>query len=150
MNVAVSKTNNAQALGNNSVAIGNGSIANADNTVSVGAAGAERRITNVARGVADTDAVNVAQLRDINQTLGNVARIANRGVAMAAALAQPAFSFEPGTSGFVGVGSYRGEGAIAIGVVHVLSGGASMLSAGVSTVGTGSTVFRAGYSLRFK
>ena len=44
------------------VALGQGSIANLPNTVSVGAPGAERRITNVAAGVNPTDAVNVSQL----------------------------------------------------------------------------------------
>ena len=44
------------------MALGQGSIANLPNTVSVGAPGAERRITNVAAGVNPTDAVNVGQL----------------------------------------------------------------------------------------
>ncbi|VTU37889.1 Adhesin YadA precursor [Variovorax sp. PBL-H6] len=38
--------------------------------VSVGAAGAERRVTNVAAGSGDTDAVNVAQLRAVNNVAG--------------------------------------------------------------------------------
>src|SRR3546814_9817733 len=46
----------------NSVALGNGSVADRANTVSVGAAGQERQIVNVAAGTSDTDAVNVAQL----------------------------------------------------------------------------------------
>ncbi|MFM0734111.1 YadA-like family protein [Paraburkholderia sediminicola] len=54
---------NAQSLAANSVALGSNSVADRANTVSVGAAGAERQITNVAAGTADTDAVNVAQLR---------------------------------------------------------------------------------------
>jgi len=54
---------NAQALANNSVAIGSNSVADRANTVSVGAAGAERQITNVATGTKDTDAVNVSQIK---------------------------------------------------------------------------------------
>uniref|UniRef100_UPI00262E75E8 YadA family autotransporter adhesin n=1 Tax=Paraburkholderia sp. TaxID=1926495 RepID=UPI00262E75E8 len=54
---------NAQSLAANSVALGSNSVADRANTVSVGAAGAERQITNVAAGTADTDAVNVAQLK---------------------------------------------------------------------------------------
>ncbi|MGE8452473.1 MAG: YadA family autotransporter adhesin, partial [Pseudomonadales bacterium] len=74
---------NAKAYSAQSVALGANSIANASlitnaynpNTlytlaglnpvgeVSVGSAGKERRITNVAAGAADTDAVNVSQLR---------------------------------------------------------------------------------------
>jgi autotransporter adhesin len=54
---------NAQSLAANSVAIGSNSVANRANTVSVGSAGNERQITNVAAGTADTDAVNVSQLK---------------------------------------------------------------------------------------
>ncbi|ASK20581.1 ESPR-type extended signal peptide-containing protein, partial [Halomonas sp. N3-2A] len=39
----------------------------ADSEVSVGSAGAERRITNVAAGATDTDAVNVSQLKAVEQ-----------------------------------------------------------------------------------
>ncbi|MBF6025000.1 ESPR-type extended signal peptide-containing protein [Lysobacter niastensis] len=53
----------ATASGSNSVAIGAGSVASASNTVSVGAVGSERTVSNVAAGVNDTDAVNVAQLK---------------------------------------------------------------------------------------
>ena len=75
---------NAQATAVNSVALGSNSTTTADLTqaaynpgtgaiagltpvgeVSVGSAGAERRITNVAAGSADTDAVNVSQLRQV-------------------------------------------------------------------------------------
>jgi trimeric autotransporter adhesin len=54
---------NAQASANNSVALGANAIADRANSVSVGAAGNERQITHVAAGTADTDAVNVAQLK---------------------------------------------------------------------------------------
>lgn len=72
---------NAQALGANSmalgvdavasapgsVALGAGSQATRENTVSVGAPGAERQITNVAAGVEKTDAVNVGQAHQISR-----------------------------------------------------------------------------------
>ncbi|EFE06274.1 YadA-like family protein [Citrobacter youngae] len=67
----------ANAQGTDSVAIGSGSISSAENsvalgtnsvadeadTVSVGSSTQQRRITNVAAGVNNTDAVNVAQLK---------------------------------------------------------------------------------------
>jgi autotransporter adhesin len=53
----------AVATAANSVALGSNSVANRANSVSVGSVGAERQITNVAAGTADTDAVNVAQLK---------------------------------------------------------------------------------------
>ncbi|WP_137648711.1 YadA-like family protein [Escherichia albertii] len=51
------------AAADNSVALGTGSEANEENTVSVGSSTNQRRITNVAAGKNDTDAVNVAQLK---------------------------------------------------------------------------------------
>ncbi|MBW9135077.1 hypothetical protein JNC05_39180, partial [Paraburkholderia ginsengiterrae] len=52
----------------------------ANGEVSVGSAGAERRITNVAAGSAATDAVNVSQLQSED------AKVNNEGAATAAAL----------------------------------------------------------------
>ncbi|MBW9133283.1 hypothetical protein JNC05_29820, partial [Paraburkholderia ginsengiterrae] len=105
---AVASASNAVALGNgasattlNSVALGAGSIASsttlttagynpgtstiaastaAGGEVSVGSAGAERRITNVAAGLNATDAVNVSQLQSED------AKVNNEGAATAAAL----------------------------------------------------------------
>jgi autotransporter adhesin len=54
---------NAQASGNNAVALGANSVADRADSVSVGASGQERQITNVKAGTADTDAVNVSQLK---------------------------------------------------------------------------------------
>ena len=51
------------AAADNSVALGTGSEANEENTVSVGSSTNQCRITNVAAGKNDTDAVNVAQLK---------------------------------------------------------------------------------------
>jgi len=53
----------AQATAKQSVALGSGSVADRDNSVSVGSQGNERQITHVKAGTADTDAVNVAQLK---------------------------------------------------------------------------------------
>lgn len=64
--------NGASAQGNNSVALGAGSTdGGQDNVVSVGAAGAERRITNVAAGTisaTSTDAVNGSQLASLGHS----------------------------------------------------------------------------------
>ena len=121
----------SQATGSNSVAIGANSVANQANTVSVGAPGSERRITNLAPGVAGTDAVNVNQLGYVNQRVdqlqGNIDRVQSRADAGAAAgiavgsLPQP---FEPGQSMMAaGIGSFGGEGAVAIGYSQRTSDG---------------------------
>lgn len=66
---------NGASAGKNGVALGAGSVAAAD-TVSVGSVGKERKITNVATGTDDTDAVNVKQLKDVSE-------IANKGFSVA-------------------------------------------------------------------
>lgn len=82
----------ATATAPNSVALGAGSITGADlaapaydpsgegvagavpaGEISVGAAGQERRITNVAAGSADTDAANVGQLKALDQKFTDMA-----------------------------------------------------------------------------
>ena len=61
--VATGIAGGAKADTNNSVALGSGSVTNEEYTVSVGNETTKRRITNVAAGISDTDAVNVAQLK---------------------------------------------------------------------------------------
>ncbi|WP_159907627.1 YadA family autotransporter adhesin [Caballeronia humi] len=63
----------ARASGRNSVALGTNSLADRANSVSVGSKGQERQITNVKAGTADTDAVNVAQLKSTGliDSMGN-------------------------------------------------------------------------------
>ncbi|OEY99267.1 hypothetical protein BIY45_17750 [Stenotrophomonas sp. BIIR7] len=53
----------AKAEGLSSVALGAGAVATEANTVSLGVVGSERKIVNLAAGVADTDGVNVSQLK---------------------------------------------------------------------------------------
>ena len=68
---AMALGSNSSASAGNSVALGSGSVADRENTVSVGAAGGERQITNVAAGTADTDAVNVSQLKSAGLVNGD-------------------------------------------------------------------------------
>ncbi|WP_235527437.1 YadA-like family protein [Burkholderia sp. Leaf177] len=66
----------AIASANNAVALGSNSVADRANSVSVGAAGKERQVTNVAAGTASTDAVNVGQLTSISDNLGTLGSFA--------------------------------------------------------------------------
>ncbi|CAG4891651.1 ESPR-type extended signal peptide-containing protein [Paraburkholderia gardini] len=68
---AVAIGGNARASFDNSVALGANSTTDRANSVSVGSVGHERQITNVAAGTADTDAVNVAQLKQAGVIDGN-------------------------------------------------------------------------------
>jgi trimeric autotransporter adhesin len=70
---------NAHASAANAVALGSGSLADRANTISVGASGAERQIVNVAAGSANTDAVNVSQLKGVTNALGGGASVAADG-----------------------------------------------------------------------
>ena len=63
VNNAVVLGHNAKVTGEGGVALGAGSVADRANAVSVGSTGANRQIINVAAGEADTDAVNVSQLK---------------------------------------------------------------------------------------
>ncbi|MFV8903283.1 YadA family autotransporter adhesin, partial [Serratia fonticola] len=56
----------------NAVALGVGSVADRMNSVSVGSKGKERQITNVAAGTEDTDAVNLAQLKQVSGDITNI------------------------------------------------------------------------------
>ena len=115
------------------VALGAGSQADQPHTVSVGRPGSERRITNVAPGLAGTDAVNVNQL---NQSMGSIAsnldnkldalsgdlrKYAARGTAAAMAMPSiPALAPGEGWAG-MGVGTYGGQAAVGIGVAYQAS-----------------------------
>lgn len=68
VNNAVVLGHNAKVTGEGGVALGAGSVADRANAVSVGSKGAERQIINVAAGEADTDAVNVSQLKKVSDT----------------------------------------------------------------------------------
>lgn len=67
----------ARAQGSRSVAIGEGSVATDADTVSFGTSNFARRLVNVKAGIADTDGVNVAQLRSIPPALGGGSTFVN-------------------------------------------------------------------------
>jgi autotransporter adhesin len=171
-NFSVAVGNNAQATADNSVALGNGSVADEANTVSVGSAGGERRVTHVAAGVDDRDAVNLNQmLAGDAQTLdaaraytdeqvgalrgefGELAGTVERSLdtmrrevrevgAMGAAMAQmtgTAAAIRSDSAVAVGVGGYRGQSALAIGLQGRVSD-RLVLSTGASWAGDHASV----------
>ena len=75
VNNAVVLGHNAKVTGEGGVALGAGSVADRANAVSVGSTDAERQITNVAAGTYNTDAVNVSQLKKVEEVAAN----ANKG-----------------------------------------------------------------------
>ncbi|WP_420220338.1 YadA-like family protein [Metapseudomonas resinovorans] len=134
---------NAKARSRNSVAIGANSVADRENSVSVGSAGAERQITNVAAGTVETDAVNLGQL---NKSVADITNNANAytdvqvnglrhdlnelddelsaGIAGAMAMASLPQPYSPGASmAAVGLGNYRGQSSLAVGVSRISDNG---------------------------
>jgi autotransporter adhesin len=123
--------------------------------VSVGVAGGERQITNVAPGTAGTDAVNVNQLNATalglqNQINDNRVE-ARRGIAVA--LAANGFTTPVRAGGTtVGVtgGFYRGESAVGFNIAHRFAGWPALVGYGsVSTAGSGDVGGKVGASFEF-
>ena len=136
---AIAVGTNANASAANSVALGANSVADQANTVSVGSAGNERRITNVAPGIADTDGVNVSQLRGMSTTIlnqannyaDNIGRKAYAGVAMAMALQAP--QWVPGKLTYsASLGFYQSQAALGVSMRRTSDTGRYSWAAGVS------------------
>jgi len=88
------------------------------------------------------------RLSAIDTRISRVERIANRGVAAAMAMQQAPVAIGPGESSVTaGVGGYRGEAAIAVGIHHVTRKNI-MFSAGVATSG-GTAAYRLGGAWKF-
>ena len=152
-----------QAAATNSVAIGTGSVASAANTVSVGSAGSERRVTNVAAGIAPTDAVNVSQLGGITsgfqgQLNGLQSQItanqteARRGIAASAALAVAAMPSGPGrTTVSLNCGFFQGQTGVGVAVAHRLnlSSAIPLMVQGSYANSGGMNIGRAGVAVEF-
>lgn len=111
-----------EAKGKNSVSIAGGSTdGGRSNTVSVGAPGHERTISNVAPGVLNSDAATVGQLKaglnNVYGKLGEYKKDSRAGTASAMAIGNLPQSTIPG-KGMVSLGGgfYDGESAMAIGL----------------------------------
>ena len=122
--------------------------AKADGVVSVGAAGNERRVQNVAAGeisATSTDAINGSQLysvaKGVDQLDGKVNRMNRKlrsGIAAATAMTNIPQVTMPGKSALgAGVGSYDGQGALAVGYSRMSDSGRVIfkVSAGATTQG---------------
>ena len=130
--------------------------AKADGVVSVGAAGNERRIQNVAAGEissTSTDAINGSQLYSVANGVGNrinnlqgqvnkLGKRMNAGVAGAMAAANLMQPHKPGQSAaMAAIGQHHGEAAVAVGYSRISDNGkyGVKLSVGANTQGQLST-----------
>lgn len=145
-NGATALGNNSQVTAENSVALGADSIADQPNTVSVGSPTNLRRITNVADGIDPTDAVNVRQL---DASISQNENLINSTGALAAALTgiMP-LDYDPKspTQIGIGIGGYRGETAVAIGINHYIND--SVLFNVGASFGGGENMWRGGLTWR--
>ena len=119
-------------------------------TVSLTAAGLDNgghQIHNVAAGTANTDAATVGQVRAAAHALNN--RVNEAGAHAAALAAMNPLSYDPLKKSQVmaGVGSYKGNKALALGVAHYANED-TLFNVGVS-VGNGENMVNAGVTYRF-
>ena len=140
---------NAEAKASGSVALGEGSVAKEENTVSVGNIGHERRITNVQDPKNLTDAANKRyvdhSVNSVRNELKQTDRKLRGGIAGAVAMANiPTTNRAGSTMVGVGVGNFKGQNAVAVGLskssdnnrIHFKVSG-SATSAGDYAVGGG-------------
>ncbi|WP_250538749.1 MULTISPECIES: YadA family autotransporter adhesin [unclassified Caballeronia] len=151
---------NANARADNSVALGASSVADRANTVSVGSAGNERQITNVANGTQDTDAVNVRQLNlasaqaqsytdsriaGVQSQINNVASTAYGGIAAAMAAAGLPQPTAPGKTMVAVAGArYASASGAAIGISYVTQDDRWVVKASGNTSSSGNIGFTIG------
>ncbi|ABR74143.1 YadA domain protein [Actinobacillus succinogenes 130Z] len=140
-NTVTATTINANSVTADTVQVNNGPTISSD-----GIDMHNKKITNVVAGTADTDAVNVSQLRNsINNANANVRRVDKKlraGIAQAGAMANIPQVTKNGASGVgVGVANYRNENAVAVGYSRLSDNGKHIvkLSAGADTRGYGMT-----------
>ena len=134
----------------NSVALGQYSVANEANTISVGNDKIKRRITNVADGVNDYDAVNMRQYHFLDNKVNTLDRKVNGVAAMGSAMSAlvPNGRSDKNTQVSLGLGTYKGETALAIGAFHYVDDDI-LLNAAVSHAQESGTSARAGITWGF-
>lgn len=138
------------------MALGNGSVTSAADTVSVGAPGAVRRITNVATPVEADDAatrgyVDGATARavaHVDRRVSAARDYAARGIAATAAIVSVTPSAVGKTAIGIGTGHYDGHNALGLSVAHAPRANV-LLSAGVAASNGGSAVLRTGVAFEF-
>ncbi len=141
--VAIGNNAKVKKSAPNAVALGQNSVADEANTVSVGNKQLKRRITNVADGVKPYDAVNMRQFNRLDKKVNGVAAMS---VAMSALT--PNYRSNKNTQISLGIGSYKGETAVAVGAFHYF-GKNILFNAALSHSKTSGTATRAGITWGF-
>ncbi|AHG73511.1 Hep_Hag family protein [Mannheimia sp. USDA-ARS-USMARC-1261] len=111
------------------------------------------RVTHIADGREDTDAVNVRQLKQVDNNVRHLDAKVNRvdhklraGIAQAGAMANIPQVTRSGASGVgVGVANYRGESAVSVGYSRLSDNGKHIIKGSVSVDSSGFGMAGAGY-----
>ena len=123
---------NVNSVTTNKVTVGNTTITNDGVTINNGPSitksgginANNTTIKNVAPGVKSTDAVNVSQLRQVQGNINRADKHLRAGIAGANAAAGLPQAYLPGKSMVaVSAGTYRGEGAVALGMSRISDNG---------------------------
>ena len=134
----------------NAVALGKGSVASESNTISVGSATNQRRITNVADGINPHDAVNMRQYNFLQSRVNHLQTQLNGVGAMSAAMSalvpNPRSHKQRQIS--VGMGHYKSSTAIAVGAFYYVNDDL-LINAAASYSSDSGTSFRAGVTWGF-
>ncbi|EEV24568.1 hypothetical protein AM202_00040 [Actinobacillus minor 202] len=120
--------NSVTVGGNNGVNISSTEAKDGVKELSVGSTNAPTRVTNVAAGVRNTDAVNVGQLKGVVNNIDNKVNNMNKdlkaGIAGAMAAGNLYHATIPGKSMVAaGVGTYKGQAALSVGYSRLSDNG---------------------------
>ena len=146
-NLSVQTTNEGIKVGlNNDIRVDSIQINNGPSMSSNGIDAANTRITNVAPGLNYNDAVNVGQLSKVYEYTQQGDEIAYKGIAMSAALSNGSDAVaRPGQlSGMVGVGNFKSNTAVALGITYLSKESNYKLTGGFAYAGSDDILYQGG------
>ena len=146
-NLSVQTTNEGIKVGlNNNIKVDSIQINNGPSLSSNGIDAARTRISNVGRGVHYNDAVNVQQLSEVYDYTQKGDEIAYKGIAMSAALSNGSDAVaRPGQlSGMVGVGNFKSNTAVALGITYLSKESNYKLTGGFAYAGSDDILYQGG------
>ena len=146
-NLSVQTTNEGISVGlNNNIQVSSIQINDGPILSSNGIDAAGTRITNVGRGVSYNDAVNVGQLSEVYEYSRQGDEIAYKGIAMSAALSNGSDAVaRPGQlSGMVGVGNFKSNTAMALGITYLSKESNFKLTGGFAYAGSDDILYQGG------
>ena len=150
-NLSVQTTNEGISVGlNNNIQVNSIQINDGPILSSNGIDAANNRITNVSAGVNYNDAANVGQLSKVYEYSREYSRqgdeIAYKGIAMSAALSNGSDAVaRPGQlSGMIGVGNFKSNTAMAIGITYLSKESNYKLTGGFAYAGSDDILYQGG------